>query len=333
MMTKSKSNLQFVMKFTMLFPLYAGLSLILGCESISTEHSDEVQFSNVIEVEITDSDVLIVDDEAMTLDEFDRHLSEHTQKPERVDLKVDGNASFGFITDVQKVLREQEALRINYSVKASSEDESLDEVTNRFLKAAEAYMKINPDEVTREELQHKYDIISKFYDAIQNVKNAGHEAPPPPPMVPSPEQRLNSGNNEQEQTAVNAIPPEPIEPHNVLRILMNRQGMMLMNDEPVEMTDVKSRITQFVGNKGWNPNLSDSPDDAIIAIKTAPDTPYDLYIELLDSVMEAYSVLRNEASLKQFGTEYSELAEGSEQHLDIQEAYPERISIVPPDEK
>ncbi len=195
-MTKSKSNLQFVVKFIVLFPLFAGLSLILGCESISTEHSDEAQISSVIEVEITDSDVLIVDDEVMTLDEFGRHLSERTQKPERVDFKADGNASFGFITDVQKVLREQEVLRINYSVKTSSEDESLDEVTNRFLKAAEAYMKINPGEVTREELQHEYDIVSKFFEAIQNVNNAGLEAPPPPPMVPSPEQRLNSGNDE-----------------------------------------------------------------------------------------------------------------------------------------
>ncbi len=67
-MTKSKSNLQFVVKFIVLFPLFAGLSLILGCESISTEHSDEAQISSVIEVEITDSDVLIVDDEVMTLD-------------------------------------------------------------------------------------------------------------------------------------------------------------------------------------------------------------------------------------------------------------------------
>ncbi|CAN5122162.1 hypothetical protein BH23BAC3_BH23BAC3_31530 [soil metagenome] len=333
MMTKSKSTMNFALKSALLLPLFAGMTLILGCESTSTEQSEEGEIAKVIEVEITETDALIVDGEVMSLDEFDSYLSERSKKPEHVNFKVDGNATFGFITDVQKVLREQGAFRINYSAKATDEAESLEEVTNRYVKATEVYMRIDPKEVTREELQQEYENVVEFFDAILNAEISQPDSPPPPPMVPTPEQRLDRAKNEQDQAAIKSSTPAPVEPRNLLSILMNRQGMMLMNEEPVEMNEIKNRITQFLGNKGNNPNLSDDPKDAIISISTASDTPYDLYKELLDRVMEAYNELSNEASVEKFGAQFSELAEGSDMQSEIQEYYPMRIFLAPPDEK
>jgi biopolymer transport protein ExbD len=333
MMTKSKSTFQFILKCAMLLPLFAGLSLLLGCESISNEHLDENETAAVIDLEITASDNLVVDGTMMTLEEFETMLAERDQKPELVNFKVDDNATFGFITDVQMVLRRQEAFRINYSVNRDQKSDSLEEVTARYLKAAEEYMKLNPHEAGKEGLQQEYELVLEFYEAIKRVENIGPEAPPPPPLVPSPGQRLGNENGEVKNADVIPSPPVPpstVKANNHLQILMNRQGMMLMDDKPVTMDEIEARVTQFVRNKGEDPKLSDSPQQALISIKTAPDTPYDLYKELIGNVKGAYDVLRNEASLNRFGVQFSELTEGESEQSEIDDDYPIRIVVEPP---
>jgi biopolymer transport protein ExbD len=54
----------------------------------------------------------------------------------------------------------------------------------------------------------------------------------------------------------------------MLRILVNAQGMILLNDDPVSTAEVRPRVKEFVDNPTNDPNLSESPDDAIVSIKT-----------------------------------------------------------------
>jgi biopolymer transport protein ExbD len=128
------------------------------------------------------------------------------------------------------------------------------------------------------------------------------------------------------------IEPPPILERNMMRILVNAQGMVLMDDEPVSIAEVRQRVKDFVDNPANDPNLSESPDDAIVSVKTDRQTPYRVYIDMLDELMGAYEELRHEASMAQYGVPYSALEDDSVQQEQIREMYPKRISIAEPDE-
>lgn len=126
--------------------------------------------------------------------------------------------------------------------------------------------------------------------------------------------------------------PPPIKERNLLNILVNAQGMVLIDEEPTQVSQVKQKIKDFVTNRGQDPNLSDSPDKAIVSIKTQRQTPYKTYINMLDEVMGAYAELRNQASQSEFGVPYGQLEDDGERQQKIQDIYPKKISIAEPNE-
>lgn len=126
--------------------------------------------------------------------------------------------------------------------------------------------------------------------------------------------------------------PPPIKERNLLNILVNSQGMVLMDEEPTPIGEVKRKVMEFVDNNGEDPDLSESPDKAIVSIKTDRETPYRTYINMLDEVMGAYKDLRDRATQSQFGRDYDQLDEDSDQAEMIQDMYPKKISIAEPDE-
>ncbi|MCW9708383.1 biopolymer transporter ExbD [Fodinibius salsisoli] len=126
--------------------------------------------------------------------------------------------------------------------------------------------------------------------------------------------------------------PPPIKERNLLNILVNVQGLVMIDDEPTPISEVKQTIKDFVTNRGQDPNLSDSPDKAIVSIKTQRQTPYKTYINMLDEVMGAYAELRNQASQSEFGVPYSQLEDEGERQQQVQDIYPKKISIAEPDE-
>lgn len=128
------------------------------------------------------------------------------------------------------------------------------------------------------------------------------------------------------------VEPPPVRERNLLKILVNAQGMVLLDEEPAAIANVRDRVKEFIDNNGADPELSESPDDAIVSIKTDRRTPYNVYIDMLDEVMGAYNELRNQASMERFGVPYSALDNNSEQQAEIQEIYPKKISIAEPDE-
>lgn len=128
------------------------------------------------------------------------------------------------------------------------------------------------------------------------------------------------------------IEPPPVRERNLMNILVNAQGMVLINEEPAAINTIRERVREFVNNNGADPDLSESPDDAIVSIKTDRQTPYNVYIDMLDEVMGAYEELRHQASMDRFGVPYSSLERQSAQREEIQEMFPKRISIAEPDE-
>ncbi|TNE68412.1 biopolymer transporter ExbD [bacterium] len=125
------------------------------------------------------------------------------------------------------------------------------------------------------------------------------------------------------------VPPPPIKEKNMLKLLVNSQGLILVNEKPAALAEVKELVIGFIDNKGTDPTLSDSPDKAIISLKTDKQTPYRIYIDVLDEVKGAYADLRDKASMARFGVKFDKLGEGPQK--EVKEMYPQKISEAEPD--
>lgn len=115
---------------------------------------------------------------------------------------------------------------------------------------------------------------------------------------------------------------------NQMNILVNAEGNIMMDDAMVGIDDVKPILKQFINNYGEDPELSVSPQSAVISILTQAETPYRIYIDMLDEVMGTYNELRNEASLANYGIPFQQLGPNSEKRQYIKELYPKRISLA-----
>jgi biopolymer transport protein ExbD len=126
--------------------------------------------------------------------------------------------------------------------------------------------------------------------------------------------------------------PPPIRERNLMNILVNQEGRIIMDEEFYQLGQVKARLIEFIKNPTNDPNLAETPDLAIVSIKTQRATPYRIYVDMLDEVMGAYKDLRDEASRANYGVPYGALKEDSPQQEQVKDMYPKKISIAEPDE-
>ncbi len=138
--------------------------------------------------------------------------------------------------------------------------------------------------------------------------------------------------------------PPPVKERNLFNILVNSQGDLLVEDEPANIGQLRQRVKAHVTNFGEEPDLSVSPDDAVISIKTDAQTPYDTYIQVLDEVWMAYREIWDQIArtgqtpqgdqvLDQTYDSYEayrSTLEPQEENL-IREAFKAQISIAEPD--
>lgn len=193
MMTQTKSNIRMSLKIATLIPLFGTLGLFLGCEYNLSEFSEqEAMVVKELAIEISGSETLNVNGSEMNLAEFEEYLSKLTLTPDRADLEVNANSTTGIVLDVQQLLRKHEILRINYSTKEEQGDTELKHVTEEYLEAANKYMDMSVEDTDFQVLKSVYDEVLKKYKAIQNSEIRLPGSPPPPPLVPTPEKRINN---------------------------------------------------------------------------------------------------------------------------------------------
>lgn len=128
-------------------------------------------------------------------------------------------------------------------------------------------------------------------------------------------------------------PPPEIPDRNILSILVNAQGNVLLEGEFVQIDDIRPTVKRFVTNNGADPTLSDSPDKAIVSFKTERSSRYEQYIRVLDEIKMGYNELRDEEAQSRGYQSYEDyetrLPEGEEDA--VAEMYKYRISIAEPD--
>jgi hypothetical protein len=229
MMTQPKTKVKFLIKLSMLVPLFAGLSLMLGCEPASNEIPSDIEASGELSIEILEDNTLLVNENLMTLDELGNHLSEMPESPGVVRMKVSPNAQFGAVTDVQNILKKYEVSIINYSSNGNGDAGNFNSTTNTlkntllpppppkpntpsvemspkekvafeeasaaFQKVYQEYMNLDPTVSDFEELETAYKKVkraaSKIGEVYQTIadRKKGIQPPMPIKIGPDPERR------------------------------------------------------------------------------------------------------------------------------------------------
>lgn len=138
--------------------------------------------------------------------------------------------------------------------------------------------------------------------------------------------------------------PPPVEDRNMLSILVNAEGQVLIEDEESSIQEIREELVRHVTNYGEDPDYSDSPDDAVISLKTDQDTPYTIYIDALDEMWMGYREVWEEVAttgqtpdgqtvLNETFEDYEAYRNslGQNEKGPIREYIPANISIAEPD--
>ncbi|WPP53194.1 ExbD/TolR family protein [Catalinimonas niigatensis] len=137
--------------------------------------------------------------------------------------------------------------------------------------------------------------------------------------------------------------PDPNEPppevkfneRNIFKVLVNSSDAMLVQGEPMsDAGRLKEDVKAFVLNRGRNPNLSESPDKAVVSFKTDRGTGYEKFIEVYDELKGAYYEIYAEELGITADQVRSLEAEGEpslqERYKELRSEIPMQISIAEP---
>ncbi|WP_026998645.1 ExbD/TolR family protein [Eisenibacter elegans] len=90
------------------------------------------------------------------------------------------------------------------------------------------------------------------------------------------------------------IPPVKFNERNLFKVIVNTKNQLLVDGEPLNISQLKETTKRFITNNGADPKSSESPDKAVITFKTDRGTRYDVYVRVLDELKGAYHELRTE---------------------------------------
>ena len=113
--------------------------------------------------------------------------------------------------------------------------------------------------------------------------------------------------------------PPIIKQKNIFTVNINKDGLLLVEDELTDIKDLKSKAIAFLDNNGdkscayckgdKDPDSSDNPVKAIISLKNDRETKYGTYITVQNELVGAYNDLRNREAMRLFKKKYTELEE------------------------
>lgn len=105
---------------------------------------------------------------------------------------------------------------------------------------------------------------------------------------------------------------------NIANLLVNEVGDVLIDEKIIGVPQLKSEV---IARIKANPKL-------IISYKTVRDTPYKIYIDVMDQLKMAYEDLRDEYSREKFGVSLDMAT--NDQLMEVRKAIPQRISLAEP---
>lgn len=115
------------------------------------------------------------------------------------------------------------------------------------------------------------------------------------------------------------VEPPIIKQKNLFTVLINRNNQLLVEDEQMELKDLRQATIDFLDNGGGTnaegetcdyckgkrlEDSSDHPDRAIISMKHDRETTYEKYMDVQNELVAAYNILREREARRLYGNYY-----------------------------
>ena len=111
--------------------------------------------------------------------------------------------------------------------------------------------------------------------------------------------------------------PVILKQKNIFTVLLNGKDQLLVEDELMELKDLRKAAIEFLDNGGdgtctycngkRNESSSDNPDKAIISLKNERETSYKMYIAVQNELVAAYNTLRDVRAKALYGKPFTEM--------------------------
>ena len=155
--------------------------------------------------------------------------------------------------------------------------------------------------------------------------------------------------------------PPIIKERNIFEVNINRKNELLVEDERMELKDLKAAAIKFIDNGGGigkpgedgTPGTacdycqgekldtsSDHPNKAVISVQSDRGTEYGTYIAVQNELLKAYRELRDRLCMERYNMSFTELEEAYKDDKnnedlkkkveDIKVSYPQIISDAEP---
>ncbi|MDB0007344.1 biopolymer transporter ExbD, partial [Flavobacteriales bacterium] len=112
-----------------------------------------------------------------------------------------------------------------------------------------------------------------------------------------------------------------IKAKNIYVVLINSNNQLLVENEFLDISQLRAGAKTFINNNGRDPESSDNPQKAIISLQNDRGTSYETYIQVQNELAAAYRELRDASSMKKFGLMYSDLSK--RQQKEVRKEYPQ----------
>ena len=118
------------------------------------------------------------------------------------------------------------------------------------------------------------------------------------------------------------IEPPKLKEKNIFVVLVNKNDQLLVEDEPMELADLRQAAIDFIDNGGApagspehcsycqgsrDPRSSDNPEKAVISVQNDRLTSYKMYISVQNELVAAYNELRNRESTRLCGWKFTDM--------------------------
>jgi biopolymer transport protein ExbD len=129
-------------------------------------------------------------------------------------------------------------------------------------------------------------------------------------------------------------PQTQVNERNIFLVQINSRNELLVEGDRMELGNIKENAKRFLTNNGQDPEMSDSPQDAVVSIKADRGTEYATYVKVLDQIKAAYHELRADAigiSVEQYlNLDTGKNASDKEMYETGRKAFPMQISEAEP---
>lgn len=136
------------------------------------------------------------------------------------------------------------------------------------------------------------------------------------------------------------VEDQKINKRNIVIVRINQSDRIFVGSGPVDISELKDRIVEFITNPNGDPNLPEKEmtqiegigeypvSKGVVSLQNDRGTSYSKYIAVQNEIVRAFNEIRDNFSEIQFGKKYNKLTE--DQQAAVRKAIPQNISEAEP---